>query len=261
MTLTVGGAPLANRTTGETNYTLDSPPHRLLFEPYPLRLRAIVGGRVVLDSTRACLLHETGLQVVPYVPLDDLDASALERTDTTTHCPFKGDASYWTVGGAQDALWAYEDPLEAAAWLRGFAALKWSVPERWLVEDEPAFGPHLRDPYHRVDVWETSRPVEVRAGEHVLARSTRARLLAETSLPVRVYLPLGDVAPGVLEESATRTECPYKGEARYWSVRGGDTRMEDAAWLYETPLPEALKVAGHVCFDADGIDITVGEAG
>jgi uncharacterized protein (DUF427 family) len=62
-----------------------------------------------------------------YVPFEDLDQSLLERTRTTTHCPFKGDASYWTlrVGDRviEDAVWAYEQPLEPASWLAGYASL------------------------------------------------------------------------------------------------------------------------------------------
>lgn len=137
---------------------------------------------------------------------------------------------------------------------------QWDVADEWFVEDEVAFGPHLRDPYHRVDVFESSRPVTVRAGDHEVARSRRAKLLFETSLPVRVYVPRSDVVPGVLAASDTRTQCPYKGQASYYSLEVDRRRIEDAAWTYDTPLPEALKVAGDVCFLADGIDVALGDA-
>ena len=262
MTLTVGSGPLAGGTPENSNFTMDGPKHRLILEDYPQRLRAVVGGRVVLDSTRVSILHETGHQIVPYVPIEDFDDAVLERSGTTTHCPFKGDASYWSlrIGErvVEDAVWAYETPLESAPWLAGLAALKWDVAEEWFVEDEVAFGPHLRDPYHRVDVFETSRAVTVRAGDHVIARTRRPKLLFETSLPVRVYVPRSDVTPGVLEASETRTQCPYKGEATYLSVAVDGRRIEDGAWSYDTPLPEGLKVAGDVCFLADEIDVDLG---
>jgi uncharacterized protein (DUF427 family) len=160
MTLTVGSGPLAGRPQDKTNFTLDGPKHRLVLEPYPQRLRAVVAGRVVLDSAQAAILHETGHQIVPYAPIEDFDATVLERSDTRTHCPFKGDASYWSIRIGErvfeDAIWAYEKPLESAKWLAGLAALKWDLAEAWYVEDEVAFGPHLRDPYHRVDVFESS---------------------------------------------------------------------------------------------------------
>ena len=261
MSLTLGGGPLAGRPAGAANYTIESPAHRLLFEPYPRRLRAVVGDRVVLDSTGGALLHETGILPVPYVPLADLDAGALERSQTTTHCPFKGDASYWSLhaGGrvVPDAVWAYEEPLGAAAWLRGYAALAWAKADAWLVEDEPVIG-HLRDPYHRVDVLHSSRPVRVSAGGEVVADSGRPKLLYETGLPARVYVPRADVRPGALVPSETRTTCPYKGEARYWHLRAGGARIDDAAWSYDAPLPEAIKAAGDVCFGADGIDVELG---
>ena len=78
-------------------------------------------------------------------------------------------------------------------------------------------------------------------------------MLFETGLEPRPYLPRADVKPGVLSATATRTVCPYKGEAAYWSVAG----IEDAAWSYETPLPEALRAQGHVSFDGDGEGIEV----
>ncbi len=263
MSLTLGGGPLAGRPRSDANYTFEAPAHRLLFEPFGRRLRARVGTQTVLDSARVHLLHETGILPVAYVPLEDLDAGCLERTDTSTHCPFKGDASYWSlrVDGRtlDDAVWGYERPQEGAAWLAGFAALAWDRPDGWLVEDEPVTG-HLRDPYHRVDVHESARPVTVTVHGTVVATSTRPKLLFETSLPARAYLPRADVAPGVLIPSDTRTTCPYKGEAQHWHVHAADgTRVPDGAWSYESPLPEALKVAGHVCFLADGIEVEVGD--
>lgn len=261
MTLTVGGGPLAARPAGQANYRIEAPKHRLLLEEYPHRLRAIVDDRVVLDSIRVRLLHETGSQVLPYVPLEDVDPRVLRRSATSTQSPFKGDASYWSVQVGDrlldDALWAYERPLPEAHWLAGLVALRWDAPDAWLVEDEVAFGPHLRDPYHRVDVFETGRRVTVDAGGHVIARTDRAKLLFETSRPVRAYIPRTDVSPGVLVAVAKRTQCPYKGEAAYFSLELDGRRIADAAWTYEAPLPEALKIAHHVCFLAEGVEVTV----
>ncbi len=266
MSLTLGTGPLAGRPGGAFNFELDDAPrHRIFFEGFPRRLRAVVDGRVVLDSVRGRLLHETGLPAVPYVPLEDLDGSLLERTDTTTHCPFKGDASYWAlrVGDrvVADAVWAYERPLEAAPWLAGYAALYWRKADEWYVEDGRVLG-HLRDPYHRVDVAESSRRAVVRARGRVIAETTRPKLLFETSLPPRVYVPRADVDPAVLVASETRTVCPYKGEASYWSVRAGEGEerlLEDAAWSYVTPLCEAAAVADHLSFLGEGVEVELDE--
>jgi len=79
----------------------------------------------------------------------------LSGTDLTTRCPFKGEASYWDVRAdgrtAENAVWAYPDPLTPASWLRGYKAVSWDAMEAWYDEDEQVFG-HLRDPFHRVDV-------------------------------------------------------------------------------------------------------------
>jgi uncharacterized protein (DUF427 family) len=257
MSLSTGTGPLAGAPGGDFNFELDAPAHRIFFADYPRRLRALVGDRVLLDTERAKLLYETGIRPVPYVPLEDLDAELLARTDHTTHCPFKGDASYWSVGDRENLVWAYEEPLPEAAWLRGYAAVYWDRVDAWLVEDEPVFS-HLRDPFHRVDVHESTRPVVVRAHGREIARTERPKLLFETGLPRRIYVSRADVAPGVLAASDKRTRCPYKGEATYWSLEADGRRIGDAAWSYETPLPEAIAVTAHVSFDAEGVEVEVG---
>jgi uncharacterized protein (DUF427 family) len=263
MSLTLGSGPLATRPGGDFNFEFNgAPAHRLFFEPYPRRLRAVVGDRVVLDSVRAHLLYESNLPPRVYVPLEDFDGSLLERSETVTHCPFKGDATYWTlrVGDRvlEDAVWGYEEPIARSPWLGGFASLYWEKADAWFCEGDRLFG-HLRDPYHRVDVHMTSRPARVRVGGEVVAESSRAKLLYETGLPVRVYLPGADIAAGVLSPAAKRTECPYKGRATYWDVTAGGKRVANGAWSYETPLPEALDVARHVSFDGKGIEVELDE--
>jgi uncharacterized protein (DUF427 family) len=257
MSLTRGSGPLAGRAAqATTNYTIQSPAHRLFFEPDWRRLRAYVGDSVVLDTTRARLLHETGIRPVAYAPLEDFAQELMQRTDKTTHCPFKGDASYWTLSVGdetrEDAIWAYEEPLEEASWLRGYAALYFDRADRWLVEDEPVVG-RLRDPYHHVDVHVSSRPARVTAGGEVIAQCARPTLLFETSMPVRAYLPRRDVVAGHLQPSNTTSVDPYIGAAIYWHVHAGGERLEDAAWSYELPRAEAMKIAGLVCYDGDGI--------
>jgi uncharacterized protein (DUF427 family) len=259
MSLSYGTAPLGTRPAGEFNFSLDgAPAHRLYFEPYAPRVRAMIGGEVVLDSVRGRLLYESNIPARLYVPLEDIDAALLEPSETTTHCPFKGDASYRSlrVGDRliEDAVWLYEDPIDEAEWLDGYASLYWDEADAWFVEDERVFG-GLRDPYHRVDVAETSRAVRITAGGETIAESTRAKLLFETGLAPRVYVPGADVVPGLLSPASKRTICPYKGEATYWNV--GD--IADGAWSYETPLPESLAIRGHLSFDGEGIEVELAE--
>jgi uncharacterized protein (DUF427 family) len=263
MSLTFGPGPLASRPPGAFNFGWDGvPAHRLFFDAYPRRMRALVGDRVVLDTVRGRLLHESNHLPKLYVPFEDLDGELLERSERTTHCPFKGDASYWSLRAGDrvipDAVWAYEEPIAEGAWLKGFASLYWDKPDAWFAENERLFG-HLRDPYHRVDVVEASRPVTVTAHGTVIAESSRAKLLYETSVQPRVYVPGGDVIAGALVPSETRTSCPYKGEASYWTLQVDGHRIEDAAWSYEAPLNEALEVARHVSFDAEGVEVELAE--
>lgn len=257
MSLTLGPGPLGTQPGGEANYAIEGPKHRLWFQAHPRRIRAKVGGRVVLDTVRGHLLHESNIPPRLYAPLEDFDREVLEPTDHTTHCPFKGDARYYTVraGDAvrENAVWAYPQPKPEAAWLAPYASLYWDLADSWLEEDEAL--PGLRDPYHRVDVRRTSRPVQVVAEDGTdVARSERATLVFETGAPPRFYLPREDVA-AELVPSATRSRCPYKGEATYHSVRLGERVVEDAAWSYEEPLEGALGVRGLVSFQHEGLEV------
>ncbi len=263
MTLTLGGGPLSSAPRGSLNFSLDhAPKHRLLFEDHPRRFRALVDGHAILDSVRGKLLHESNILPRYYLPLDDLDDRYLEPSEHTTHCPFKGDAAYFhlKVGEREvpNAVWHYPEPHPDAEWLRGYASVYAEAPDLWLQEDEPAIGGHyLRDPYHRVDVLESSRKAEVTAGGDRIAYSDRPKLLFETGVPIRVYLLRADVMPGVLEPSDTTSTCPYKGHATYFHVRANGQVFEDAAWTYEAPLPETLKAAGHVCFAGEGVEVSL----
>jgi class 3 adenylate cyclase/uncharacterized protein (DUF427 family) len=121
--------------------------------PYPGFVRASFAGVPVAETSRAIVLHETRQPPRLYVPREDVRADCLERSERRTHCPFKGDASYWTlrVGErrAENALWAYETPLEDAAALAGYVSF---YPDQVGLEDqagtpitlaaEPSDAPH-----------------------------------------------------------------------------------------------------------------------
>jgi uncharacterized protein (DUF427 family) len=253
MTLTFPGAPLASEPPLTTNYAIDGPRHRLLLHPFPRRVRARFAGEVVLDSTRGALLHESNILPRLYVPLEDVRADLLERTEHSTHCPFKGDASYWSVRVgdrvAQNAVWTYEEPIDEASWLRGLVSIYPEHMDAWLDEDEEVTG--LRDPYHRVDARRSSRRIEVRSDGEVLARSERPVVVAETGVPLRFYLPREDVA-AELRPSETIATCPYKGRAGYWSLDG----IEDVAWSYDEPLESMLAARDRVCFDPSKVEVS-----
>src|SRR2546430_1243052 len=84
-----------------------------------------------------------------------------------------------------------------------------------------------------------------------------SELVADTSLPLRYYLPLSDLRRELLRPSGTATHCPYKGTAGYWSVQVNGKLHEDLVWIYRLPLPESQKVAGLACFYNEKVDLTV----
>lgn len=262
MTLTLGNGPLSTSPPDEANYTIDGPKHRLLLTPFPRRVRAEFAGATVLDTIDGALLHESNMLAKLYVPEADVDMSLLEASELTTHCPFKGDASYWSVRVgdhvAEDAAWGYREPLDAAMWLKGRVSVYWDRLDRWYDEDEEVFG-HLRDPFTRVDVRPSSRAVTVRIGDTVVARSTRAMVLSENSLPNRWYLPAEDIRTELLTPSDTVTHCPYKGWANYWTFTGGagDAPIADVAWCYAEPFDDARRIAGYRSFLGDDVTVHV----
>ena len=262
MSLTFGSGPLVAKDFPPTNYEIEGPKHRILWGEFPRRLRAEFGGETVLDTTAARLLHESQMLPALYVPEADVQMELLEPTDTTTHCPFKGDASYWSIrvgdGVVQDAVWGYPAPNQEAAWLDGHLAFYWDKLDAWYDEDEQVHG-HLRDPFHRVDVRRSSRVAFVDARGERVAESSRAMILSETGLPNRVYFPREDVAASVLSPTETSTHCPYKGEASYWSLKVGGETIEDAGFSYEMPFDDATRIAGHVCFLHEDVETSLGE--
>lgn len=253
MSLTAGTGPFGKEPKGRFNFEPDPPTGSVLFwEPVPQRIRALVAGETLVDTRDAKLLHETGCLPVYYVPLEDVRQDLLERSDTHTRCPHKGEASYWTVKVGRrvepDAVWGYEEPLEPASFLRGHVALYWHVPDEWFAEEEQLFG-HPRDPYSRIDVYRTSRRVRAPVGGETVADSVRTKALFETGHPTRYYFPPEDVRLDLLEQSPTRTRCAYKGAASYWHARTGGDLHEDVAWTYAEPQHDAEPVRDLICFD------------
>ncbi len=260
MSLTFSSGPLAGHPPETVNYRIEGPAHRLLMHEFPRRVRARFGGETVADTTRAVLLHETGIAPQVYVPLDDIRADLITPTEHHTFCPFKGTASYWTVtaGGqvAENAIWAYPEPVDEATWLRGYAGFYWGAMDEWYDEDERVEG-HFRDPYHRVDVRRSSRPVRVLLGDTVLAETASPLLLSETGLPNRFYIPAADVRQDLLEPSGTHTYCPYKGTASYWTVNADGRKLADAVWSYPQAEGDSAAVTGYQSFLHDDLTIEV----
>ncbi len=230
-------------------------------EPNGRRVRVFFNGQVIADSIRTLYVFEAGHLPVYYFPRADVRFDLLTPTDHHTSCPRKGDAAYFTITAgdrkAENAVWVYPEPIPDVAELAGYVAFYWDRVDAWYEEDEEVVV-HPRDPYKRVDALPSSRHVEVRVGDERLAETHHPTLLFETGLPIRYYLPKLDVRWDRLTPAPTRTRCPYKGEARYWSYEGPDgTRIDDIAWSYAESIPEIPKIAGLVAFFNERVDLIV----
>jgi uncharacterized protein (DUF427 family) len=261
MTLTIGTGPFGDQGDKAFNFEVQAPrDHMLYFEDSPRRVRVVFNGETVADSRRVKLMHEAGLLPVYYFPIEDVRMELLEASDHTTHCPFKGDASYWSVSVgdrvAEDAVWSYPEPIDSCPPIAGYLAFYWRKMDHWYEEDEEVFV-HPRDPYHRVDVLESSRHVRVKVAGEVVAETQRPTILFEAGLPPRYYILEEDVRMELLEASEKTTQCPYKGVASYYSVEAGDGRVEDLVWYYPEPIPEAAKIEGLLAFFNERVDLEV----
>ncbi len=261
MALTMGNGPFGPQSAGTFNFDLPAPDsHALYLEDSPRRVRVVFNGETVADSRRVKLLHETGHLPIYYFPMEDVRPDLLETTEHSTHCPFKGDASYWSVKVgdevAENAVWGYPEPLDAAPPISGLVAFYWGKMDQWYEEDEEIFV-HPRDPYHRVDVLASSRRVKISVNGETVAETERPKILFETGLPPRYYIPPEDVREEALAPSELKTQCPYKGEASYKTVNAGGERVENLVWFYPDPIPEVEKVRDHLCFFNEKVDIEV----
>jgi uncharacterized protein (DUF427 family) len=234
------------------------PRGRVRVETGAKRVRAYLAGEPVADTMRPLLVWEVPYYPTYYFPLQDVRTDLLEADGEVAHSPSRGDGRTFTVradgGEAPGAALQYPDsPIEE---LRDAIRLDWHAMDAWFEEDEEVFT-HARDPYTRVDILPSSRHVRVEVDGVTVAESTSPRLLFETGLPVRYYLPKTHVRVDLLEGSDTVSHCPYKGEAEWWSVRIADEVHSDLAWSYSTPLPESQKIAGLVAFYDEKVDVYV----
>jgi len=221
------------------------------------RIRVLLGGAVAADTTRPLMVWEGPNYPMYYFRPQDV-AAKLVPTGEVRHSPSRGDADVFdVVSGTATAAGAAsvirDSPLPE---LSGAVRLSWGAMDEWFEEDEPVYT-HPRDPYTRVDILASSRHVRVELDGVTLAESRSPRLLFETHLPVRYYLPITDVRAELLRPSASVTHCPYKGAATYWSVEVNGTTHEDLVWCYRAPLPESQKIAGLACFYNERVDLYV----
>ena len=234
-----------------------SPETPFRWEDSQRKVRVMFAGLTIADSKRVMRLQEYGRLPVYYFPLSDVRQEVLEVSDHHTHSPLKGEASYWTIRVgervAEHAAWSYLSPPPDGPHVKGYVAFYWNTMDAWYEEDEQVYA-HARDPYVRVDILPSSRHVRVVLGGQTIAETYRPRLVLETGLPVRYYLPAQDVRMEWLQGSSTTTRCPFKGKASYWSARVGERVFRDIVWSYRDPLPACSPIEGLLCFLNEHVD-------
>jgi uncharacterized protein (DUF427 family) len=115
---------------------IPGPDHPITIEPSSAHIVVSAGSTVVADSANALTLREASYAPVYYVPLSDIDSELLESSDTTSYCPYKGEASYYSVrtgdGVVKDAIWFYDEPYDAVSEIAGHVAF---YPDRVQIDD------------------------------------------------------------------------------------------------------------------------------
>jgi uncharacterized protein (DUF427 family) len=252
---------------------------QLRYEPTAKRIRALSGGKTVVDTTRAVLLWEPRRIVPSYaVPVEDIRAdlaasrpAAASNPDDLGHqmpdvsarpvldpsIPFTvhtcdGEPVDIVIGDRANPYSGFRIEDDD---LPGYIALDFAAFDAWYEEDQVNWG-HPKDPFHRIDVLASSRQVRLEIDGEVLAQSSRPVLLFETLLPTRYYLPPQDVRVALVP-SQTRTLCAYKGQASYWSARLDGRSIPDLAWTYQSPSAEAAQIRDLVAFFTERVDLVL----
>jgi uncharacterized protein (DUF427 family) len=249
---------------------------QLRYQPTAKRVRAMVGGNTIVDTLYALLVWEpkriTPIYAVPDVDLQaELAPPGQEPGEVAEHGfrvgldgppaldPRTGFSRHTTLGEEFDvvtsgtrlprAAFRPDDPDFAGYVVLDFKAFN------WLEDDEEIIG-HPRDPFHRVDIRASSLTIDVRLDDVTLATTNGAQLLYETMLPVRYYIPPADVRLDLMEPSAKKTVCPYKGTASYWTYPHSESGR-NIAWMYDQRFRDAAQIQGLLSFFNERVDITV----
>jgi uncharacterized protein (DUF427 family) len=183
-------------------------------EPHPRRVQGVVGGRTVIDTEHALLVHRVGHPLSYAFPVDEV-----------------GDL-----------------PSESEPDAPGFVSVPWGAVDAWFEEGRKLVH-YPPNPYHRVDCRRSTRRLRVEVAGTTLVDTKDTVIVFETALAPRLYVDRTLVRTDLLRPSTTTSYCNYKGDATYWSTVVGGVVSEDVAWSYEDPLPESLPITGYLSFD------------
>ncbi|TKA72298.1 hypothetical protein B0A55_07161 [Friedmanniomyces simplex] len=247
-------------------------PHKVL--PTPRMIKLLYNGAYILQTTSARYVWEHPYYPQFYIPRDELETNARSSGLTITEGETYRSPEHDDDGGSSgkavlaqqliltlghkstDRVLAFSSTLTGgpAAALAGLVKVEFESMDQWFEEDTPVFV-HPKDPFKRIDILASKRPIRVFIDGEVVAETGMSSHLYETGLSCRYYMPFTALNPAVLRASKTRTRCPYKGEAEYYSVEVKEKVHEDVVWFYRTPTLESGAIVGLVCFYNEKVDI------
>ncbi|KAI0061736.1 DUF427-domain-containing protein [Artomyces pyxidatus] len=222
-------------------------------EPSPKRIRVLFGGDIVVDTTNALLVWEHVYYPQYYFHKSDVTMTRLKPSTTATAADSSSEIFDLVMGArrATEAAVVYHSGP-----LADLVKIEFDKADAWFEEEEEIFV-HPKDPYKRVDVIQSARHVRVEVEGIVLADTQKPRLLYETGLPVRTYIPKTDVRLDLLEHADLTSACPYKGVAAYYDVNVPSGKKEGIVWWYRNPTLECADVKGYVAFYDEKVDVFV----
>jgi len=220
-------------------------------EDYSKRVRAYINGVCIIDTKKAKLVWLHRYYPKYYFSDFNFDSPYISGAPKEVD----GDKKVYTINVGQSGPRTLT--LYTAGKLAGLATVEFSAMDAWFEEDEEIFI-HAKDPYKRVDILQSSRHVRVEVNGVILAETRSPRLLYETGLAVRTYIPKTDCRMDLWVASDLTTGCPYKGTAHYYDViLPSGEKFKDIIWWYPTTILETAPIRGYVAFYDEKVDVWV----
>lgn len=225
--------------------------------PVEKRIRGILGGKVIFDTTSAKLVWEQIWFPQYWIPRSSFQSSITFTADK----PISGveSSTYEITGGNNKTAACLLVPDSLNSELAGLVKIDFNALDQWL-EEMSQIVYHPKDPFHRVDILPSGRHVKIEIDGEVLADTTDQggiMSLWETGFPGRWYLPRTAISWTYLTPSQNHTGCPYKGEASYYNAVINGTEYKDVVWWYKSPTMESAPIIGMLCFYPDKVDMWV----
>ncbi|KAF4961558.1 hypothetical protein FGADI_182 [Fusarium gaditjirri] len=225
------------------------------------RIQAVHNRTTIVDTTHGVYVWEHDSFPTIYVPVVDVkNAKLVDKKNISVELKERAAIAQLVIPAhdsineakVDNVVRFFQDVTLGA--LSDMVRIEFRSIDQWFEEDEPIFV-HAKDPFKRIDILHSTRPIEVKVNGRTVAKTTSSMHLLETGLPTRYYLPLSAVDPTVLSKSTVRSKCPYKGEAEYYHIVIDGKTFENLVWYYNHPTLESASIARLVCFYNEKVDI------